>query len=425
MFQLKNFFTMVKNESLTNRMVMLILLSYPALVLIVKGSMGVLFGLLLIIAAAQLYRMRKSPSISHWDGYSIAFALAMASPMVAIFLSQAYHGNFRSPPYDWASRFLLCIPIFLALRQTNIGTKTILQFGIPLGLLAGLIKLELDPFIWADVINRSTPYQGFNLIHFSATALMFGFLSLFSINWEGKDHGMILALKLCGFLAGVYMSLQAGERGSWIAIPPLLLLWIAAHNREKLWLKLGITILMIVSTIWVSYFLTEIVHDRVNSAFNELSNFAGAKTDTSIGIRLQLWQAALHLFIEHPFFGVGPNGFEQAIPALTADGMLTPYASKLGYSEVHNEILAKCANTGLFGLLSILSIYLVPLFIFWRSTKSVESGMSVAGFMGICLVSGFFIFGLTAEIFNLKMTAAFFSFTLAVLMAAATNKSTH
>jgi hypothetical protein len=32
------------------------------------------------------------------------------------------------------------------------------------------------------------------------------------------------------------------------------------------------------------------------------------------------------------------------------------------------------------------------------------------------------IFGLTAEVFNLKMTAAFFAFTLAVIMAAATNK---
>jgi O-antigen ligase len=401
---------------------MLILLSYPALLLTTKGSMGVLFFLLLIISSIVLYRERFP--FPHWDGYSIAFALAMASPMVAIFLSQAYHGNFRSPPYDWAARFLLSIPIFLALRQTNTRTITIVQYGLPIGLLIGLIKLMLDPFIWADVINRSTPYQAFNLIHFSASALMLGFLSLFSINWGRKDSRLVLALKLCGFLAGMYMSLQAGERGSWIAIPPLLLLWVAAHSKGKLWLKFGAATLMILTLIWVGYSMNNIVHDRVHSAFNDLSNLGEVKTDTSIGIRMQLWQAALHLFIENPLFGVGPNGFEQAIPALKAAGMLTPYASKLGYSEIHNEVLAKCANTGLFGLLSILSIYLVPIFIFWRSTKAAKSSVRVAGFMGICLVSGFFIFGLTAEIFNLKMTAAFFSFNLAVLMAAATDKST-
>jgi hypothetical protein len=42
--------------------------------------------------------------------------------------------------------------------------------------------------------------------------------------------------------------------------------------------------------------------------------------------------------------------------------------------------------------------------------------------MGVCLVEGFFIFGLTVEIFNLKVTDAFFSLTVAVLLPAATHK---
>ncbi|KAF0205197.1 MAG: O-antigen [Gallionellaceae bacterium] len=422
MLQFKNFFAMVKTESPANHLIMLILLSYPALLLTVKGSMGVLFGLLLIISAVQLYGMRKSPSLSHWDGYSIAFALAMASPMVAIFLSQAYHGNFRSPPYDWASRFLLSIPIFLALRQTNIRVITVFQYGIPLGTIIGLIVLKQNPFTWDA--GRYTTSQAFNLVHFSDTALMLGFLSIFCINWERKYPASILVLIICGFSAGIYISIQSGERGGWLAIPPLLLLWVATHSKEKLWLTLSITTLLMLCAIWISYTIPGIVHERVDMIFSDLSKSFQGDKDTSIGIRLQLWKAALHLFIENPFFGVGPNGFEQAIPALKADGMLTPYASQLGYSEIHNEILAKCANTGLFGLISILAIYLVPIFIFWRSTKATKSSVRIAGFMGICFVSGFFIFGLTAEIFNLKMTAAFFGFTLAVLMAAATNKST-
>jgi hypothetical protein len=43
--------------------------------------------------------------------------------------------------------------------------------------------------------------------------------------------------------------------------------------------------------------------------------------------------------------------------------------------------------------------------------------------MGIGLIVALFIFGLVNDIFNLKMTNAFFSLTLAVLMAMATNKS--
>lgn len=423
MSALKQFFILVQHDTITNRIIMLILLCYPALLLTVNGSMGILYFLLLIVSLVNLYRMRASLSVSHWDSYSIAFAVAMASPMVAIFLSQAYHGNFKAMPYDWASRFLLCIPIYLALRQTNIRTATILQLGIPIGTLVGFAVLKLHPYVWLE--GRATTSPAFNLIHFSDTALILGFLSLFCINWGRKDHPLTLTLKLCAFLAGVYMSVQSGERGGWLAILPLLLLWVISRTRKNLPLKLSIAALVLICTAWLSYSQIDIVQHRVDTIYNDLISFAHNSKDTSAGIRLQLWQAAISLFISNPIFGIGPNEFAHAMPTLYSNGMLTATAANMGNSEVHNEILEKCADTGLFGLLAIISVYIVPIYIFWRSTKSTESTIKFSGFMGICLVLGFFIFGLTVEIFNLKMTAAFFSLTLAVLMAMATHKGNH
>jgi O-antigen ligase len=384
--------------------------------------MGVLFFLLFIISLGCLYRMRGTLSASHWDSYSIAFALAMASPVVAIFLSQAYHGRFEAAPYDWAARFLLSIPIFIALRQTNVRTMTIVQFGIPLGALITLVTLILQPAVWAA--GRHTTSFAFNLIHFSDTALMLGFLSLFSINWVRKDTSPILTLKLVGFLAGLYMSIQSGQRGAWLAIPPLLLLWAVSYNKERLWLKLAITALVIVCASWMSYAFVDMVHFRLNNFFQDVSNFAEGNKDTSLGIRLQHWRAAIFLFSENPIFGVGPGGFSQAMPALSQQGLLTPAAASMGNAEVHSEIFAKGAETGIFGLVSLMSIYIVPTAIFLKVTKSATHPSRRAAFMGLCLIIGFFIFGLTVEIFNLKMTASFFSLTLAVLMAAAANKTT-
>jgi O-antigen ligase len=424
MSELKKFFMLVQQDTITNRIIMLILLCYPALLLTVNGSMGILYFLLLIVSLVCLYNMRASLHVPHWDGCSIAFAIAMASPVVAIFLSQAYHGNFKAMPYDWASRFLLCIPIYLALRQTNIRTTSILQLAFPIGTLVGLAVLKLHPYIWLE--DRATTSPAFNLIHFSDTALMLGFLSLFCINWGRKDHPLILTLKICAFLAGVYMSVQSGERGAWLAIPPLLLLWVISHTKKNLALKLSIATLVVICMAWLSYSQIGIVHHRVDSIFSDLASYSNNNNkETSVGARLQLWQAAIKLFINNPIFGIGPNEFAHAMPSLYAQGMLTPYAAQMGGSEVHNEILEKCADTGLFGLLAIISVYIVPIFIFWRSTKSSESTIKYSAFMGIGLVLGFFIFGLTVEIFNLKMTAAFFSLTLAVLMAEATHKGNH
>lgn len=414
----------MKSEPAQNLIIILVLLCYPSLMLTVRGGMGILFFLLLLASLASLYRTRNTLSAPHWDKYSIAFALAMASPILAIFLSQAYHGQFKAAPYDWASRFLLSIPVFLALRQTNIRTITILQFGIPLGALITAITLHFHHVGWGH--GRLTTEINFNPIHFGDTALMLGLLSLFSINWGRKDHALILILKLCAFLAGVYMSIQSGERGGWIAIPPLLLLWVISYNKERLWLKLTLATLVVCSAAWMSYIFIDLIHFRVDSISQDLSTFANGNKDTSVGIRLQQWLAAIHLFLGNPLFGVGPGGISQAMPTLIQQGLLTPEAARMmSAAEIHSEIFAKGAETGIFGLLSLLSVYIVPTAIFWQMAQISTPQARWTSFMGICLIAGFFIFGLTAEIFNLKMTASFFALTLAVLMAAATNKTSH
>jgi len=382
--------------------------------------MGVLFFVLLLISIGSLYSMRDSNSPPQWDKYSVAFALAMASPVLAVLFSQFYHGSFSARPYDGASRFLFAIPMFFALRQRNIRIVAAMQLGIPLGVFVGFVALKLHPFDWG---GRYTTSEFFNLIHFSDTALILGFLSLFSINSLRKDHALLCLFKIFAFLLGIYMSIQSGERGGWLAIPPLLLIWVFYQSKEKIWLKLTITTVLILCAAWLSYFMLDVVHSRVNSIFDDLNNFFHGNKDTSLGIRLQHWQAALYLFAGHPFFGVGPDQFEKIIPELEAMGMLTPLAAKIGHSELHNEILAKCTETGLFGFASILSVFIVPLFIFKQTIRSPHDAVRIASVMGVCLVSGFFIFGLTVEIFNLKMTASFFALTLALLMASATNKS--
>jgi O-antigen ligase len=352
----------------------------------------------------------------------------MASPLLAIFLSQAFHEKFYAASYDWASRFLFAIPIFLALRQVNLRTLLVMQYSLPIGALVAVVWLLLHPYVWYvgnhQILGRTTS-PAFNLIHFSDTALMLGFLSLFSINLIERDRLLLLAFKLCGFFAGIYMSVQSGERGGWLAIPVLILVWALVHSKEQRWLKFSLAAVLTLVAIGLSYSLLDVVHHRIDLVFEDLNNYAKGSKDTSIGIRLQLWHAAISLFIANPFFGVGPNEFALAMPMLRESGMLTPVAASVGSSEVHNEILAKCAGTGIFGLLSILSVYLVPLIIFWRSTFSTINTVRIASFMGICLVTGFFIFGLTVEIFNLKMTAAFFSLTLAVLLAMATHKGNY
>jgi len=414
----RNHDTMAANTNpVINRIVILTLLSYPILLLTVQGGMNASLFLLVIISLFYLFRRTKSLTTRLWDRYSISFAMAMASPMLAVFLSEAYHGAFSAPPFDGPSRFLLAIPVFLVLRRMEIRTITILQYGLPLGALSALFAAMIAWPNW-----ESNNFYFVNSIHFGDLALMLGFLSLFSINWEKRDRVPVLILKICGCLVGLYLSIQSDARGGWVAFPVLSFIWWLSHNPNNSWPKRLGAVLLILLIALLGYELIVIIQYRIDLIYHDLADFQRGNKDTSIGIRLQLWQTACFLFAEHPFFGVGPGGFAQMMTPLNNSGMLTPIAASYGRGEVHNEILAKASELGIFGLLSLISIYAIPLVIFIRASRSRISQERSAAFMGICLVTGFFIFGLTVEIFNLKMTIAFYSLTLAVLLAAATHK---
>jgi O-antigen ligase len=406
------------NNPLINRFVMLALLGYPALLLTVRGGMNGLLFLLVIASLWWLFRAPGTAATPLWDGYSTAFSIAMASPILAVLLSQAYHGTFSAPPLDGPSRFLFAIPVFLALRRSEIPIVAIMKFAFPLGALTALIYAAITHRQYmADNINFV------NHIHFGDMALMLGFLSLFSINWAARDRAPVLILGICGLLAGLYLSVQSEARGGWVAAPVLLLILWRAHNPKFSWTKLGAAALSILLFAVLTYALVGTVQHRIDSIYQDMAAFHHGNEDTSIGVRLQLWRAACFLFAQNPVFGVGPNGFAQMMTPLSDSGMLTKIAAGYGRGEVHNEILAKASELGIFGLLSLLSIYVIPLIIFVRAARSRVAQARTAAFMGICLVTGFFIFGLTVEIFNLKMTDAFYSLTVAVLLAAATHKT--
>jgi O-antigen ligase len=106
-------------------------------------------------------------------------------------------------------------------------------------------------------------------------------------------------------------------------------------------------------------------------------------------------------------------------------GLLTREGAQTGHSEVHSEILLHMVSLGTFGLASIISIYVAPLIFFVRAAAAgsvAPPGVQSAGFVGTCFVASFLVFGLTIEIFNLKLIATFYSLTVAVLLAAAARK---
>lgn len=399
---------------LVEQVAILLLLLYPTLMLIVKGGMNGVFLFMLLLAF--IVRMVRPAGINtikwqhEWNAY---FASMIAIP-AAIFISQSYHHNYTAHPHDAASRYWLAIPVFLLLQRLRPNIFAVLQFAFP---VAAIIGLLLATEMGRGRIGIST----LDLIRFGDFELLLGVLSLFSIDWFGRDRLPLRILKLLGFAAGLTASLASGSKGGWLCIPVFITIFIylkAARIPPRMIALMAIAAIL---TATLLYSANTAFHQRVDAFANDVAMFNKGNLDTSTGTRWQLYKAAVDVISHNPIFGVGPEGFALEMKPMMETGKITPEAANLGRAEVHNDILSITAGMGIFGLFAILATYFVPFGLFWQATKSASGQIKRTGILGITFVSGFFVFGLTVELLNLTMSTAFYSFTVAVLLAACYN----
>lgn len=391
----------------------LLLLIYPTFMLAVKGGMNGVFILMLLLAFAVWMVRPIGVNAVVWKHKWTIYAAAMVAMSAAIFISQSYHQNYSAHPYDAASRYWLSIPVFLLLLRLGPYMFSALQFAFPVAAITGFLLMK-------DMWGRSG-IGTLDLIHFGDFELMLAVLSLFSIDWFERDKLTLRILKILGFAAGLAASFASGSRGGWLAIPVFIAIYIY-FNAARVSLK--IIVLTAIAGLLAAILLyshNTTIHQRASELASDVATLDQGGRDTSTGIRWQLYKAAVDVFSRHPIFGVGPEGFALEMKSMVDAGKITPLAAELGRGEVHNDILSKAAGMGLFGLIAILAIYFVPFRLFWQATKSASEQVKRAGILGVTFVSGFFVFGLTVEILDLTMATAFYSFTVAVLLAACYN----
>src|SRR3990172_8130956 len=178
-----------------------VLLCYPALLFLIRGGMN---GSLFLLATLSLFLLaRRRDNANSLDKMDIVFGVAMSSGLVVILISQLYHQDLTARYFDSAARFLLAVPILLALRLIKERVLYIMQYAFPLGAMAAFVAVMVtNPSVR---YNASISYM--NHIHLGDLALMLGFLSLFSLNWIQADHIMIKVLKIMGFIAGLAVSI--------------------------------------------------------------------------------------------------------------------------------------------------------------------------------------------------------------------------
>ena len=162
--------------------------------------------------------------------------------------------------------------------------------------------------------------------------------------------GRIRAISAVGLSLVFAAILLTASRGGLIAFAVIVLLFIV---RER---KLLVLLPFIVLTPFVALIVAPSFGERVISAFasvNTLLNGGAGRVDSSVAGRVNEMLAAVLLFIEHPWTGVGYGQFEQHYQAVSAryDLLMRP-----ADRAAHSLYFETAAEQGLVGVAALCAI---------------------------------------------------------------------
>jgi len=253
-----------------------------------------------------------------------------------------------------------------------------------------------------------------NALPFGTIFITFAFLTCLDIKNKSLFEKIISFSAL--ILAILMVAFWNNSRGPLLVVAPLtiLMFWylFKVSKFTKNWTHLASGFIAITLTVCSFASIQSFGYDMSTNMVNGLKEIAvGGSHDTSVNIRLTLYQAGINAFITQPFFGFGiGNLFEAIIDFL-------PKTANLQYSHLHNMYLNHAIAGGCVGLIFLLLLICSPLINLCYKKKNISNDAIYLSLLLVIAISGT---GMSNLLFFHDLLAGFFC-TLILSSAIAIN----
>jgi O-antigen ligase len=398
---------MTQLEKLPLNLTRLLVFLAPASVLAVNYVMQLCLALLLGLALVKWVKVRAHPLTLEERLLAWSLVLYPAS----VLLGFVWSGQFAWPELDAPSHFMLAAPILFFLIREQAPSFVEYRWGCALGSIAAaawaLWTINLPN---AAHFNRAT--NGFtNPIPFACIALILAFSALPD---RSRKKGVERAALWLAMLAGAWAAVASESRAVLLVLPLASVLYFFSYRQKgtvqsahMVWASIGAVVL--------AGSVAFVLKDRIRVTIHDLSSHSSAAADSSIGIRLQVWNASARVFLEHPWLGVGRGNLPLEFKKMADAQQITQPAAEFKHS--HNEMLFLLAETGVAGAFAVLAVYVGFLVAFCKRFGAADPRIRSAAFAGIVTVSSYILFGLTDCMLTISMQTAFFALSVVLIYA--------
>lgn len=197
---------------------------------------------------------------------------------------------------------------------------------------------------------------------------------------ERSSKFFFLGLAALAFISVVF----TGSRGAvgsvmMVAVALLLTMLKSIFREKKVYFFFGFFAVVILLSSSVMF-----LKPRIDSTLSEINHIGSGNLDTSIGMRLQLWNASKSSIFKKPIFGLGDD-YEKEFAIYHRNGLISDYLSGAVdvQSHYHNQFIDKLVKGGFVGLLLLLLFVFYP---FWKAMFNSADEFNRYCLMGLTLL---------------------------------------
>jgi len=272
------------------------LVVYPATVLLVPKINGLIFGLFSLFGLFTLFKYRgkyTKPDRSETLFYFSVGVFFLATLLITL------NAGFVYKVFGKHIHVLLVIPVYIYL--CHVGVRLVFVWY---GFFAGSI-IAAGIAIYDVGITDTSAYWGngglraMGITHpiiFGDLALAMGCMSIAGYGWFKHRGKLQASLPAIAMICGLFASVLSGSRGSWVALPFLIVVffwYINAHFSIK---QKVATATMVALTLCALYLIPQTkVSFHIDKTVNSIQQYSendaqSRKRATSMGLRFEMWQ---------------------------------------------------------------------------------------------------------------------------------------
>ncbi len=394
-----------------------LVLCFPVLLNLVEHAGSSILILFAVLGIPLCLSKKRRPDLTWQEKALICSFVSYFVIYLISFIVNALNGNLEQLHTKYLEKeffLVFFIPVYFLFKRIKLP-----QWVIWYGLSAGAIGAGIYSMIDSGWFELGYRVRGaYNPILFGDLSLLMAFLNFQSVYYVRQRHAVLLIIPALGFILGTTACFLTGSRGGWVAIPGFfVILLLQLKHYFKLWIIGAAIGGILLSSLAVYQIPGTGVATRIQGAVEDFNAFSHGNVTWGggVGNRLESWRAAWLIFKNHPFLGIGPGGYGDAIRDMISKGTLR-HDIEVYFNQPHDIYLSVMVDSGSVGLVALLSIFLLPLTIAgsWIRKGGENPEAAYAIFI---LVSGFMIFGLTETVFGRSVFVSFYLIILAALLS--------